>query len=441
MEEKTWSVWSIFRDDISELIKKNPGLNKTEIARQCMLKNNVSFTFENVEGLRRYVSRHYEALGGVSEPSSNHESMDTVTGTSTNQYESQGVLSARKPSGGIMSAREFCDFYGLPFQEARSYKLITHLKYPTYNIASHDINAGSSFSVEDYEAVLDRFFKKPYVAPEVQDFPKIDGDELISRLVISDVHIGMGYPSVQESTYEAKWDEDEINKRLCRMIAYVRLNKRESNTVIVDDLGDFMDNYNGYTTRGGHQVPQGMSTMDAFDLALSFKIKLAVELKDEFDCVVFNNVCNDNHGGVLSYLVNSAFQRSSSNSVIVNNHRKFMSHYNVGRHSFILCHGKDSKYMKYPMKPHPDKNDLGRVEEYMRMNGIGHDRFVEFSKGDSHLGVFDFSSSDTFDYISYPAFSPSSDWVVHNYKVGQSGFVFQQFHLDEKYKAIHYFRY
>lgn len=438
MEDKSWSVWSIFREQIADLIRKNPGFSKTEIARTCIMNNNIEFTYENVEGLRRYISRHYDSLS----PMHVSDVTESVTRTETNQYEKNAILSARKPDGGIMSAEEFCKTYGLPYHETRSYKLITHLKYPTYNIASHDVNVHSALNLDDYEKVLSKFYKAgPCIAPlSPLSLPSNDG-ELVSRLVISDVHIGMGYPSYDESMYSTSWGKEDIERRLNLLIDHVIKNKGNSSYIIVDDLGDFMDNYNGYTSRGGHQVPQGMNTMDAFDLGLSFKVRLAMELKLHFDDVVFNNVCNDNHGGVLSYLVNSAFARVVNEFAIVNNHRKFMSHYFVGNHAFILCHGKDAKYMKFPMKPHPDKNDISKVEEYIRMNDFSNGMFVEFSKGDSHLGVFDFSSSDTFDYLSYPAFSPSSDWVMHNYKFGQSGFVFQQFNPYEKAKQISYFRY
>ena len=439
MEDKSWSVWSIFREQIADLIRQNPGCSKTEIARTCIMNNNIEFTYENVEGLRRYISRHYDALS----PMSTSDVTESITRTETNQYDKNTVLSARKPDGGIMSAEEFCKTYGLPYHEARSYKLITHLKYPTYNIASHDVNVSSMLSLEEYEQVLSKFYKNgPSIAPLSVLPLHTNTDDLVSRLVISDVHIGMGYPSVDESMYRTAWGKEEIEKRLNDLINYVVSNKGDSNFIIVDDLGDFMDNYNGYTSRGAHQVPQGMSTMDAFDLGLSFKVRLAKELKYHFKDVVFNNVCNDNHGGVLAYLVNSAFARIVDDIAIVNNYRKFMSHYFIGNHAFILCHGKDARYMKFPMKPHADKNDLARVQEYIRMNNfLCADMFIEFSKGDSHLGVLDFSSSDTFDYLSYPSFSPSSDWVMHNYRYGQSGFVFQQFRPYEKAKQIHYFRY
>jgi len=55
---------------------------------------------------------------------------------------------------------------------------------------------------------------------------------------------------------------------------------------------------------------------------------------------------------------------------------------------------------------------------------------IEFSKGDSHQKIFDESTSDSFDYYNYPAFSPSSEWVQTNFKIGFSGFEFFNFKKD-----------
>ncbi len=46
MEDKSWSVWSIFREQIADLIRQNPNFSKTEIARTCIMNNNIEFTYE-----------------------------------------------------------------------------------------------------------------------------------------------------------------------------------------------------------------------------------------------------------------------------------------------------------------------------------------------------------------------------------------------------------
>ena len=65
---------------------------------------------------------------------------------------------------------------------------------------------------------------------------------------------------------------------------------------------------------------------------------------------------------------------------------------------------------------------------------------IEFSKGDSHQYVFDNSTSQTYSYCSYPALSPSSEWVQTNFKKGISGFVFFNFYEDRKVLQEYFFK-
>jgi len=66
--------------------------------------------------------------------------LENVTQTETNQYSNIAVLSALKADGSIMSVKEYCDHYKLPFEEIRTYKLVTHGgKQAYYNLASNSI--------------------------------------------------------------------------------------------------------------------------------------------------------------------------------------------------------------------------------------------------------------------------------------------------------------
>ena len=78
--------------------------------------------------------------------------LENVTETKTNQYEAVSTLSALKPDGTIMPLKEYCEFYGIPFEEVRTYKLVTHSsKGAYYNLASNPIK-GEGF--EDFYKTL-----------------------------------------------------------------------------------------------------------------------------------------------------------------------------------------------------------------------------------------------------------------------------------------------
>lgn len=149
-------------------------------------------------------------------------------------------------------------------------------------------------------------------------------------------------------------------------------------------------------------------------------------LVENYDRVVFNNICNDNHSGSFAYVVNSSFKTIAEiryKNLEVNNIRDFINHYTVGNRCFILSHGKDGKNLKFGFKPMLDNKQSEKIDNYIKEHKL-HNYEIQFSKGDSHQKIFDESSSDSFDYFNFPAFSPSSEWVQTNFKKGMSGFEF-----------------
>ena len=167
-------------------------------------------------------------------------------------------------------------------------------------------------------------------------------------------------------------------------------------------------------------------------------------LSPHFSKIIFNNVCEDNHAGDFGYMVNETFKRIAEikySNVEVVNHEHFINHYYVGKHAFVLSHGKDSKNLKFGFKPQLDTKQIEKIDQYLKENGVyKRADFIEFSKGDSHQMLFDYCTSDDFDYFNYPAFSPSSNWVQTNFKKGRSGFVIQNgFHDREEKQTTPYF--
>lgn len=110
--------------------------NITRAAKKYAEKNGLEYT----DTLRRRFSKLMEKDSGADGDLEN----DTVT--ETNQYSNIAPLSALKPDGSIMGIKEYCDYYKLPFEEIRTYKLVTHSgKQAFYNLASNPIKT------ENYE--------------------------------------------------------------------------------------------------------------------------------------------------------------------------------------------------------------------------------------------------------------------------------------------------
>jgi len=115
------------------------------------------------------------------------------------------------------------------------------------------------------------------------------------------------------------------------------------------------------------------------------------------------------------------------------NQRKFIDHYSIGDHTFILTHGKDSKNLRFGFKPHLDKAQENKIDNYIKEHFLLRKGVtIEFSKGDSHQYLFDNSTSESFNYYNYPAFSPSSNWVQTNFQKGISGFIHFNYYNNRK---------
>lgn len=278
----------------------------------------------------------------------------------------------------------------------------------------------------DIESIIKKHIKP--IQYEAMPLPVKLSD--FDTLTYTDVHIGMDTDKFKNSLYPVKWDKEEVMKSANIMYQEV-LKKQDSQTLVIDELGDFLDGFNGKTTRGGHDLPQNMTNEEAFDTALSFKMHLVDRLVNIYPNLIFNNICNDNHAGSFGYFVNSAFKSLVNQkypNIEVNNYRQFISHYFIGDICFIITHGKDDTTLKFGFKPHLESNQIQKIDQYCKQKGIYKTaKRIIFKKGDSHQCLFDLSGSDDFDYYNYPALSPSSQWVQNNFKLGRRGFVIEHF--------------
>ena len=280
---------------------------------------------------------------------------------------------------------------------------------------------------------------KKHINPVEKTNLSFRNSETFDRLIYTDVHIGMTPNKDGFALYDLKWDEQEI-LQACKEMALTVVNNKKSSSLYIDELGDFLDGWDAQTTRKGHALPQNMDNQKAFDVAVKFKVSLVDELINYYNEITLNNICEDNHAGSFGYVVNSAVKQileQKYKNVYVNNMRKFINHYFVGKHCFILTHGKDSKNLKFGFKPQLDPKQSEKIDQYCKENGIYKKaEFIEFCKGDSHQAMYDYSTSNDFKYNNYPAFSPASEWVQTNFKKSKQGFVFETIEKETEVKQI-----
>lgn len=324
----------------------------------------------------------------------------------------------------------YCDEVGINKDDVSMY----WDKSDSYSILVRPKASVDDLTPEYIESIISgiKFDYKPLLYP-------ISTTNEILRVIITDVHIGMETDSTGYGMFSEVWNEQEAFRRIDVVLLECDRIKRNFKEVHVIDLGDYLDGWNGQTTRGGHNLPQNLSNRKAFDLGVRFKIELYNRLQVLFECpLVAYNVCNDNHSADFGFIVNETVRmvcEKQNQNITVNNLQRFMSHYSFGNHTFILCHGKDEAHMKFGLKPKLDAVIKDKIMQYIRHYGIKSE-FITFEKGDSHVQLLDSTSSNEFEYFGYRAFSNASSWVNHNFGKSTSGFTLMTVREDKKSKGI-----
>jgi hypothetical protein len=389
------NIFLLYREKIVEVLLQYKGLNDSQVALKVLAyDSDLGESHPSFGTLRKQIARNRKAI------------LD----------EHEGVYNATESIDVPNSAMKHLWF--------KTKEISAFVKNPNYVNADEQIIKDLDFT---------SFYKEVVKPVEVEKKKKKIG--FFDRLVYTDTHIGMNVNPEGNSLYGGKWDAEELFVRLKTIINHV-VSHQKSNVLYIDDLGDYMDGWDGQTARKGHDLPQNMSNQAAFDCGISFKVQMVDELIKYYDKIHIRNVCVDNHSADFGYIVNSAFkvivELKYPHNVFVTNQRKFIDHYKVANFTFILTHGKDDKNLKFGFKPKLDDVHEKKINEYIDVNYLFRQgSFIEFSKGDSHQYLFD-STPSKFNYYNYPALSPSSDWVQTNFARGKSGFVFFNYTENSK---------
>lgn len=394
------SQWNCYDTEIKRILEENEGIEAIDVV------NKIEVQLDSIERgqfsryIRRNSSRLLDRNEGIYEAC---KEIDVDFSSAKNLW-----IKTKNPDGSGVSGFIVNPNYVAPVEEDKIVKEIDFL-----SIFKDKIQAITLKQIENFKPTA-----------------------LFDRLVITDIHIGMDVNKDGYSLYEGEWNEEVLFKRLSELVQHTIDNKK-SNLLIIQDLGDYLDGFDGFTTRGGHKLPQNMDNQGMFDIGLKFKIALVDNLIPHFDKIQFVNICNDNHAGSFGYVVNSAFKAyielKYPNNIEVINQRKFIDHYIVKNRCFILTHGKDDKSLKFGFKPILDSLQIEKIKNYIDEYRL-YQYKIEFSKGDSHQLMFDFTSSTAFEYQNFGAFSPPSDWVKTNFKNTLS--CFTHFNYFEEQKGI-----
>jgi hypothetical protein len=262
---------------------------------------------------------------------------------------------------------------------------------------------------------------------------------------LSDKHIGaMTKP---DAMYDNVYNRAVFRKRLAEVYTKILETVELVGTfedIYICDLGDSMDGWNGYTTRGGHKLPQNMDNKEAFNTYV-------FEHKIFFDNLIrsgFGNhyhaimQTNDNHSSDYGYIANQAlslYLETAYPGIEIRLMTKFLEHINYGLHTIILTHGKDSEDLKHglPLQLTPKAENF--LEKYISYHKIDTEYPIHVIKGDLHSESQQVAYH--FRYRNVLSMYGASKWIMNNFGPSHAGVSFDIYNKNSKgvYSFYHLF--
>lgn len=253
--------------------------------------------------------------------------------------------------------------------------------------------------------------------------PETNSDKTLV-VFLSDKHIGA--LTKEESLYNNNYNASTFRERMYLVmdeIAGAYYANGVFKKIVVIDLGDAMDGYNGETTRGGHKLPQNMSNKEAFEVFIdTHKSFYSSLFHSEFagDYEVYH-VTNSNHGGDFEHFATRCLQeylKASFKDFKIEVFDKFITPICIDKHTYLLSHGKDTEDMKSGLPLVLD----GKTEQYI-LNYILHQQIptnnLHFVKGDLHQASTQWGKH--FRYRNVPSVYGSSKWIMTNFGYTKPG--------------------
>jgi hypothetical protein len=338
--------------------------------------------------------------------------LDNYTSTETNQYAPVYSMSALKYDGSIMTIEEYCAFYGIPKEQVKSFKLITHQgKAAYYNIASKSVEDGIEdlFTKEFIEELFEGM--KSHI-PNYKTYKREKtADNNLLVIDCADIHIGklaLVYQTGEDYNLEI------AVQRVTEGFQGI-LNKARNfniNKILLAVGNDILhtDNAKSTTTSGTFQ-DSATSISESFNVALKLYTSLIDSVISEYDIDIVHSVSNHDYisGWMLARTLESWYRTSGNVRCYTNmQHRKY---YQYGQNMICFSHGDGAKMQDIPMLMATESPIMWSETKYRYayLHHIHHKQVNKFQSGKDYIGV-------TVEYLRSP--SSSDRWHSDNGYVG-----------------------
>lgn len=245
----------------------------------------------------------------------------------------------------------------------------------------------------------------------------------IKDLVVytSDKHIGAKTQS--NSIYQNEYNKEVFEERMMHIAKYITSLGPMRNLVIFD-LGDALDGFNGQTTRGGHTLPQNMNNKEQFQTYLEVHKKFfnyIINNGQSYENILFVCAANNNHGGDVDYMAMKAFElylNKEHPTIKTYVSDKFIDHLVISNnndtdYTILFTHGKDDSDMKYGLPLVLNDKTENYINNYIDYHQIDTRKPIHFVKGDLHQSATQYGKR--FRYKNVGSIYGSSKWIHTNF--------------------------
>lgn len=254
--------------------------------------------------------------------------------------------------------------------------------------------------------------------------PNFKESEKSLILHLSDLHIGSKCES--NTLYPNKWDKEELERRLDVIIDKIS-SFGYLDTLIINLLGDNLDGMDNQTARRDHFMPQNMDNMEQVSVFIQTISAFILKARNLANKIKVYSVKCGNHDGIFGYTATLALinlvQNLDSN-IDCTLFKDFIGSYEFKSHTYLLCHGKDEKFMKKPFPTNLNDNTQIKIYEWLEANNITGTN-IHFIKGDLHSNAL--NSCRKFDYRNVLSLYGASDYSNFNYSRNSYGVSYDLF--------------
>ena len=244
-------------------------------------------------------------------------------------------------------------------------------------------------------------------------------------LHLSDIHTGAKCNS--GSLYENNWNEEELERRLDRIVDLVGDNFGTLDTIVINMLGDYLDGMDNQTARRDHYMPQNMDNREQFNVFIKQMLSFIGQLSHYCSKIIVYAVPEGNHGGSADYMAIKALEYAAKRKfpdIEFTVFEKYYGHYMFNNEHYVIEHGKDGQFMKRPMPLNLNDQANVMIRDWLDAEGI-HDSNIHIIKGDLHSN--NLNSCRKFDYRNVLSLFGNSDYSMLNYPSNSYGVSYDLF--------------